>query len=90
MGDAEGVAFAEQLDKLLKAGGWQTSGVSQAVYAGGNPLGWGIMVNSTASIPPHAATLREAFRAAGFPLAIVANPSEAKAGVVRLIVGVKQ
>jgi len=39
LGDGEGATFAEQLDKILKAGEWTTTGVSQAVYSGGNPVG---------------------------------------------------
>ncbi len=92
MGDTEGAAFAEQLENLLKAGGWPRSadGVSHGAYTGGNPTGWGLMVNSVASPPPHAIALRQAFVAAGFNIGFVQKPTEVPAGAVRMIVGVKQ
>jgi hypothetical protein len=66
MGDAEGSAFAEQLDRILKAGGWTTTGVSYGMYTGGNPMGWGLIVNALLSVPAHALSLQKAFRTAGF------------------------
>jgi hypothetical protein len=89
LGDGEGFAFANEVDKILKTGGWETTGVSQGAYGpGGNPIGFGVVVHSAASAPPHAATLQAAFKAAGLDLpgAIDANIPE---GTVEILVGNK-
>lgn len=88
LGDAEGAAFATQLDQILKASGWTTTGVSQSVYTGGNPQGWGLLVRAGSPPPPHAEALRQAFASAGFPLQVVENP-EVAPGSVRMLIGNK-
>jgi len=70
LGDGEGFAFASEIDDVLKAAGWPTTGVNQGVYAGGaNPVGFGIVVRSAAEAPPYASALLNAFTVAGVPLA---------------------
>lgn len=86
LGDGEGFAFATQLDDALKAAGWPTTGVNQGVYGGGaNPIGFGIVVHSAATAPPHAAALQQAFTTAGFPLADAEQAAIPKDNVVLLI-----
>lgn len=89
LGDGEGFAFATQIDDVLKAAGWTTTGVNQGVYGGGaNPIGFGIVVHSAATTPPHAGSLQSAFTAAGFPLNGVEQPA-IQEGLVVLLVGNK-
>lgn len=89
LGDGEGFAFASQIDDVLKAAGWPTTGVNQGVYAGGaNPVGFGILVRSAAKAPPHAGALQHAFTAAGMPLA-GAEQSSIDEGTVILLIGNK-
>lgn len=90
LGDGEGFAFATELDGVLKAAGWTASGggVSQVAYSGGNPIGAGIIVHSSQTVPPYAAALQHAFELIGFPLP-GAEKSDLPAGKVQLLIGNK-
>jgi hypothetical protein len=89
VGDAEGFAFASQLDEALKAGGWPTTGVSQgAPGPGGNPVGLAIVVRSAAGAPLYATALQRGFKSAGMDLSVAAEPSM-RQGDVALVIGNK-
>lgn len=88
LGDGEGQAFANDVDGVLKASGWETTGVSQGAYSGGNPIGFGIIVRSAISAPPFAAVLQRAFFSIGIPMAGAENPQLAD-GAVQILVGNK-
>jgi hypothetical protein len=89
LGDGEGAAFANQLNDVLKAAGWSTSGVSLAAFVGGpNPTGVRIVVKSVATAPPYAAVLQQAFERGGLPVDGAVDSSAAE-GVVLLLVGNK-
>jgi len=91
LGDAEGFAFATELDGLLKAAGWTVGGggVNQAVYTGGNPKGAGIVIRNARAVPPHAIALQQSFGAIGFPMGAAENP-ELPEGKIVLLIGNKQ
>jgi hypothetical protein len=86
--DGGGFTFANDVDGVLQASGWETTGVSQGAYSGGNPVGFGIIVRSAIGAPPFAASLQRAFFSIGIPLAGAENPSLAD-GTVELLVGNK-
>jgi len=87
MGDAEGLAYATQIDEALKAAGWNTNGVYQRPSAGAaNPIGFGIVIKKIAISPAHAAVLLRAFKTAGLLLNVVEAPA-VPADVVILLVG---
>ena len=89
LGDGDGFAFASQIDTILKAAGWPTTGVSQAAFGpGGNPIGFGIMVRAAATAPPYAVALQSAFTAAGLRIA-GAEAAGLAEGTVRLVIGNK-
>ncbi len=90
MGDAEGYAFATELDGLLKAAGWNIigGGVAQAVYSGGNPKGAGIIIRRMQTAPHYVAILQKAFSDAGYPMSGAEN-SELQEGKVVLLIGNK-
>ena len=88
LGDAEGQAFADDIDSVLKASGWDNSGVNQGVYSGGNPVGFGIVVRSAIDAPPYAVTLQRAFFSIGIPMA-GAEKLDVPEGAVEILVGNK-
>jgi hypothetical protein len=90
MGDGEGYAFANDIDTVLKASGWtvEGGGVSQAAYAGGNPIGLGIIVRNAVTAPPYAARIQRAFFSIGVPFGGIEDPKRPE-GTVEIIVGNK-
>ena len=88
LGDGEGQTFANDIEGVLKASGWETTGVSQGAYSGGNPIGFGIIVRSATSAPPFASALQRAFFSIGIPMAGAENPQLAE-GTVQILVGNK-
>lgn len=88
LGDAESTAFATEIDSTLKAAGWPSKGVDQAVYTGGLPVGFGIVVKDTKLAPRYAAYLQDAFAAAGVP-AGRAEDAKAPEGSVTILIGIK-
>ena len=88
LGDAESKAFAVQLDGILKAAGWETTGVNQGIFSPANPVGMGIVVHSQISAPPYVAALQNAFVVAGMPIA-GAEQVKLPEGKVQLIIGIK-
>ncbi len=88
LGDGEGQAFANDIDGVLKASGWESTGVSQSAYSGGNPVGFGIIIRSAMNAPPYAIALQHAFFSVGIPLAGVEN-SQLPEGAVEIVVGNK-
>ena len=88
LGDGEGQTFANDVDEVLKASGWETDGVNQVVYSGGNPVGFGIIVRSAIIAPPYAAHLQQAFFSIGLPMGGIENPKLAD-GKVQILVGNK-
>jgi hypothetical protein len=87
LGDGEGLAFAKDIDDVLKAAGWETN-FGQGVYSGGNPVGFGIVVRNAISAPPYATALQRAFFSVGIPVAGEENP-QLNAGDIQIIVGNK-
>jgi len=88
LGDGEGHTFANEIDAVLKASGWETTGVNQGVYSGGNPVGFGIIVRSGIGAPPYAVVLQRAFFSIGIPMDGAENPQLAE-GDVQILVGNK-
>lgn len=88
LGDGEGLALAGQIDEVLKTSGWLTSGVSQGVYAGGNPVGVGILVRDARTAPSYAAVLQRAFGSVAIPLG-GAEKADLPEGKVVILVGSK-
>ncbi len=88
LGDAEGIAFAGELDSALRAAGWPTSGVSQAVYTPSGPVGVLLKVRSRDSAPAHAVVLQKALANAGVE-ALAILDAKVDAAYVGLIVGHK-
>jgi hypothetical protein len=74
-GDAEGGTLAEQIDEVLKAAGWSTTGIARATYDGGNPTGLFVLVKSASTAPAHAAVLQRVFSEAN-QLPAYANPTQ--------------
>lgn len=70
LGDGEGFAFASQVDEILKAADWPTTGVNQSVFVPQNPVGLGIVVQSAATVPPFVGALQRAFGSVGLALPI--------------------
>jgi len=87
-GDAEGGTLAEQIDEVLKAAGWPTTGISQATYDGGNPTGLFVLVKSASTATARATVLKRVFSKAGIQL-----PAYTKSNLgtddVHIIVGTK-
>jgi multidrug efflux pump subunit AcrA (membrane-fusion protein) len=88
-GDAESGTLAEQIDKILKAAGWPTTGISPATYDGENhPAGLFVLVKSASTAPAHATVLQRIFSEAGIQL-----PAYTKSNLgiddVHIIVGTK-
>jgi hypothetical protein len=89
MGDGEGNAFATQISSILNAAGWPVEkGPNQAVYSGGDPTGFGIIVKSATTAPSFAGRLQQAFFSIGIPLAGAEN-STLPEGKVQILVGHK-
>jgi hypothetical protein len=88
LGDGEGIAFASQIDEILKAADWPTTGVNQSVFGPSNPVGAGLLVHSLKDLVPHAVALQKAFFAAGIPLQAAENDKRPK-GTVQILVGNK-
>lgn len=88
LGDGEGLAFANQIDEVLKAAGWTTTGVSQGVFTPTNPAGAGILVHSGRTAPPYAGALQHAFGSVGLPLGGL-EQGQLPEGKVQILVGVK-
>jgi len=76
LGDGEALAFATELEGLLKAAGWRVGegGVEQGVGPGDLLKGELIIVGSAKSAPRCAASLQKAFKAIGHPIDGVENP----------------
>lgn len=89
LGDGEAFAFASQIDGILKAAGWPTSGVSQGVFTPNNPVGFGLIVHSTDTAPAYAGFLQSAFRQAGIGELSAQVGESITAGKVQLLVGNK-
>jgi hypothetical protein len=87
LGDAEGQTFANDIEGVLKASGWE-AGTNQGVYSGGNPVGFGILVRNAATAPQYATILQKAFFAIGIPLAGAERP-DLPEGTVQIVVGNK-
>ena len=87
-GDAEGWTLAEQIDEVLKAAGWTTTGIAQATYDGGKPTGLFVLVKSASTAPAHATVLQRVFNEAGIQL-----PAYTKSNLgtddVHIIIGTK-
>src|SRR5258708_10772293 len=62
VGDAEVLAFANQIDGILTASGWPTADLAQGGYAPTTPVGLGVLVHSIHDIPPCVHDLLTAFR----------------------------
>jgi hypothetical protein len=88
LGDSESKAFAVQLDTILKAAGWETTGVNEGIFSPANPTGMGIVVHSAISAPKYAAALQQSFIAGGVPLAGAEN-EKIPEGKVQLLIGIK-
>jgi hypothetical protein len=88
LGDGEGTTFANDVDEVLKASGWEPGGVNQALYGGGNPTGFGIMVRNAQTVPPYALHLQQAFFSIGIPMGGVENP-KLEEGTVQILIGNK-
>jgi hypothetical protein len=88
LGDGEGQAFANDIDAVLKASGWDNPGVTQGAYSGGNPVGFGILVRNAITAPPYATALQKAFFSVGIPMPGVEN-SQLAEGIVEILVGNK-
>jgi hypothetical protein len=88
LGDGEGQTFANDVYEVLKASGWESDGVNQLVYSGGNPVGFGIVVRSALSAPPYAAVLQRAFFSIGIPMGGIENPQLTE-GMVQILIGSK-
>lgn len=87
-GDAEGGTLAEQIDEVLKAAGWPTTGISQATYDGGHPAGLFVLVKSASAAPARAAVLQRVFSEAGIHLPAYTK-SNLGADEVHIIIGTK-
>ena len=87
-GDTEGGTLAEQIDEVLKAAGWITTGIAQGTYDGGKPKGLFVLVKSASMAPTHAAVLQRVFSEAGIQL-----PAYTKSNLgtddVQIIIGTK-
>jgi hypothetical protein len=88
MGDGEGFAFASQIDRILKAADWPTSGANQGVFSPNNPIGFFVEVRSADSAPKFAGALQHAFSVAGITLEGILRPGMAE-GHVQIVVGNK-
>jgi hypothetical protein len=64
LGDGESYKFANELNTILKASGWQTDGVNQAVFNGA-PVGLIVQIKNRVNIPPHAMSLINALNYIG-------------------------
>ena len=89
LGDAEGGTLAEQINQILEAAGWPTTGISRASYDGENhPAGIFVLVKSASTAPAHAAVLQRVFSEAGIQL-----PAYTKSNLgtddVHIVIGTK-
>jgi hypothetical protein len=88
LGDGEGLAFANDIEEVLKVSGWPSEGVSQSVFQGSNPVGFGIIVHSAAKAPPYAQLLQQAFFSIGIPMGGAEKP-DVPEDAVQILVGNK-
>ena len=89
LGDGEGHTFANDIDDVLKASGWETTGVNQAVFGGGgNPVGFFLRIHDAVTAPPSAVLLQRAFFSVGLPIDGVVLPSLTE-GTIEILVGNK-
>jgi hypothetical protein len=88
LGDVEGRAFAIQIDEILKAASWPSTGVNQAAFSGRNPIGFGTVVHAAVTAPPYALALQEAFESVGLPLD-GAEDAKLAEGTLRILIGNK-
>jgi len=88
MGDGEARGFAGELDQLLKAAGWTTGDVSQALFSG-RSVGIQVRVHNPNSVPSHFPVLVHAFQIIGIEIHGTFNPSDVSEGAVRHIIGHK-
>jgi hypothetical protein len=87
-GDVEGVAFASQIDSILKASGWQSSGVFQdGEFAPSSIEGLAIVHNPNTN-SQQAKNIRRAFLSAGVNVRLDAR-LDVRADTLRLMVGNK-
>jgi len=89
VGDTEGKDFAREILRVLRACGWPAGGVTQVVDTGDNPVGVGIWVRDADALPPHAATLRAAFRSVGILLTEKEDAAAVRQGTLLIFVGTK-
>jgi hypothetical protein len=88
LGDSESKDLATQLDRILKAAGWETTGVNEGIFNPANPVGVGVIVRSKATAPQYAVALQRAFGGAGVPIGGAENPKFPDEKV-QLLVGIK-
>jgi len=90
LGDGEALDFANEIDRVFKAAGWTVTGggVSQAVFSGSAPIGFGIVVRNALSAPPYAARIQRAFFSIGIPLGGAEN-AKLPETTVEIVVGRK-
>lgn len=90
IGNTEGCAFANQIDKVLKAAGWTVKGggISQAIFSSPVPVGVVIIVRNAITAPPFAARLQRAFFSIGVPIGGVEQSTRPE-GSVEIVVEVK-
>lgn len=88
IGDAEGNPYGRQIEAAVKAGSWPTTPFEQTAYAGENPIGFGLQVQSIANPPPHAAAVRAAFWEAGLKVGVM-EKADVPTDVVRVLIGNK-
>lgn len=88
LGDSESTAFANELNEVLKAAGWQTSDVRPSVYGPTLPNAVQVRVHAGSPIPVHALSLLKAMQAVSILSAGVPK-EEIQKGVVELVVGTK-
>jgi hypothetical protein len=87
-GDAEGFAFAGEIDSILKESGWTTTGVSQGIFGPSNPRGIELRVQDVRRAPAYAGFLQQKLTDAGISLVAGQNPTVAEGSVV-LVIGTK-
>jgi len=87
-GDTEGGTLAEQIDEVLRAAGWTTTGITQANHNGENLAAIFVLVKSASAAPAHATVLQRVFSEAGIQL-----PAYTKSSLgtddVHIIIGTK-
>lgn len=90
IGDGDGAAFAAQIVAVLRDAGWPITDkdIAQGAFSGVGPVGVGILVHSSTTVPAYAGRLQQAFFSVGVPLAGVESPSVPE-GAARIVVGRK-